>query len=462
MFLVNKMSELTKNSIHTVSVDGFTAEGQGVARISGQVVFVKGAIPGETCCIKILKAGKNMAFSKIEEIITPSEHRVTPACPVFGKCGGCDLMHMDYDEELRFKRQRVNDALRRIGGLKLDVSGIIGSDTVEGYRNKTICAVGEKDGKKIAGFFRPHSHDIVPAENCLIQPDFSHRTVKAVLSWMEKHNVPAYDEVSASGLVRHFFCRRAVKTGEGQAVIVVSGRKIPAESALIGTIRDACPETKSIVLNVNNTRGNTVLSGDFITLWGSDTIEDELCGLKFSLSPRSFYQINHAQAEKLYGKALEYAALTGEETVLDLYCGTGTITLCLARGAKLAVGAEIVPEAIDDARDNAAKNGIANAQFICADAADAAKRLKADGLLPDVVVVDPPRKGLSPEVPGIIASMKPTRVVYVSCDPATLARDLKAFSELGYETVKAEAVDMFPRTKHVETVALLLREGNLE
>ncbi len=452
------MTELTKNSIHTAVIEGYSAEGQGVARIDGQVVFVKGAVLGETCLIKILKATKNMAFAKIEEVLSPSAHRTAAPCPVFGKCGGCDLMHMDYEEELNFKRRRVNDAFARIGGLSLEVSDIIGADEIVGYRNKTICAVSEKDGQKIAGFFRSHSHDVISAENCLIQSDFSHRAVNAVLGWMTDFNVSAYNETDASGLIRHIFCRRAVKTGEAQAVIVTAKRKIPAEAELIASLRNACPELKSIVLNVNKTRGNTVLAGDFITIWGSDTIEDELCSLRFSLSPRSFYQINHAQAEKLYEKALEYAGLTGKETVLDLYCGTGTITLCLAKKAKLAIGAEIVPEAIEDANKNALKNNIQNSRFICADAGAAAKQLKDGGLRPNVVVVDPPRKGLSADVPEIIAGMGPERVVYVSCDPATLARDLKIFSTLGYEALKAEALDMFPRTCHVETVVLLSRK----
>ena len=453
------MGELLKNSVHIVKIERYSAEGLGVARIAGQVVFVKGAIRGEECKVKILKAGKKMAYAKIEEIITPSEHRVDPLCPVFGKCGGCDLMHMDYEEELYFKRQRVTDALKRLGGLAVEELDITGAEDWKGYRNKTICAVSEKGGRAAAGFFRERSHDVVEIENCLIQPEVFHRAVEAVLCCMAQSAVKAYDEKTGKGIVRHVFCRRAAVSGDTQVAVVCTKENIPEKDVLIREITSACPEVKSIILNVNNSRGNTVLTGEFITLWGNGKIEDELCSLRFSLSPRSFYQINHAQAEKLYQKAIAFAGLSGGETVLDLYCGTGTITLCMARHAKHVIGAEIVEEAIRDAEKNAEKNGIANADFYCADAAAAAAQLKNSGVKPDVVVVDPPRKGLSPEVPEILADMAPERIVYVSCDPGTLARDLKHFAELGYCVVKAEALDMFPRTRHVECVVLLFRES---
>jgi 23S rRNA (uracil1939-C5)-methyltransferase len=364
---------------------------------------------------------------------------------------------MDYAEELRLKLRRVEDALRRIGGLNVKVTGIVGADSIVNYRNKAIYAVGKSEGRAITGFFRERSHDIVPTEKCLIQTDVSDRASAAVRRWMDRYCVPAYNEELRSGVVRHVFCRYAFAVKKALVTVVSYEKTLPHPEALVGEIRRRCPETAGVVLNVNRTRGNTVLTGEFLTLWGDDFIVDELNGLKFKLSPRSFYQINSAQAEKLYGKALEYAALTGSETVLDLYCGTGTITLIMAGRVKYAVGAEIVEAAISDAWENAAMNGIENVDFIYADAGDAARELKTKGVLPDVVVVDPPRKGLSPTVIDTVSDLSPARVVYVSCDPATLARDLKIFETKGYKAVEATAFDMFPRCAHVECVVLMSR-----
>lgn len=451
------MSDIKKNSVHTVTIEGYTSDGDGVAHLDGRVVFVKGAVSGETCRVKVLKDGGNIIYAKLEEILSPSGARIAPSCPNFGQCGGCDLLQMDYAEELRLKKHRVEDALRRIGGLDVPVAGIVGADQIERYRNKAIYAVGREDGRAVTGFFREHSHEIVPTENCLIQAEISDRAAKAVRNWMNKYYVSAYSESLADGLVRHVFCRYAFGTGKAQVTVVVSDREVPHPEGLVEEILRLCPETAGIVLNVNKTHGNTVLAGEFITLWGDDCIVDELSDLKFKLSPRSFYQINSAQAEKLYAKALEYAALSGAETVFDLYCGTGTITLMMARRARFAVGAEIVDAAVRDAWENAALNGIENVEFICADAGQAAAELRARGTMPDVVVVDPPRKGLAPDVVRTVAALSPVRVVYVSCDPATLARDLKLFASLGYNACEATAFDMFPRCAHVETVVLMSR-----
>lgn len=452
------MRELLKNDVCTVTVEGYASDGSGVARIDGRVVFVKGGIMGETCAIKILKVTKNVAYAKVEETPVPSEHRVSPACPVFGKCGGCDLLHMDYHEELAMKKQRADDALIRLGGLSHGTSAIWGAGGRGEYRNKVIFSITtKKDGRAAAGFYREHSHDVVPAQECPVQADCSNRAALAVCRWMDICSVPAYNEKTGSGDIRHIFCRYGFATGEFQVVVVSAKDRLKHTDILIEEMFKSCPETKSIVLNVNKTRGNTVLAGEFRTIWGTDSIEDVLCSLRFKLSPRSFYQINREQAERLYGRALAFAALTGEETVLDLYCGTGTITLCLAREAKRVIGAEIVEAAIDDARENAARNGIANAEFFCSDASEIARKLSDEGFAPDVVVVDPPRKGLAPDVPRIIAGMTPKRVVYVSCDPATLSRDIKIFSGLGYEATRCEAVDMFPGTCHVECVVLMSR-----
>lgn len=451
------MSELKKNSVVTVTIEGYTHEGDGVAHVDGRVFFVKGALRGETVEARVLKDSRNIIYAKIDRLLDEAPTRIAPSCPNFGKCGGCDLLHMDYAEELNLKRRRVEDALRRIGGLDVIVTGIVGASSVENYRNKAIYAVGKNEGRTVTGFFRERSHDIVPTESCRIQADVADRAAAAVRRWMDRYFVTAYNEELRSGVVRHVFCRYAFATQKAQVTIVSNEKDIPHPEALVSEIRKACPETAGVVLNVNRTRGNTVLAGEFQTLWGDDFIIDELCGLKFKLSPRSFYQINSAQAEKLYDKALDYAALTGEETVLDLYCGTGTITLILASRAKRAIGAEIVEAAISDAWENAGLNDIKNVEFICADAGDAAQQLESRGELPDVVVVDPPRKGLAPEVIATISSLSPARVVYVSCDPATLARDLKIFDSHGYKAIEATAFDMFPRCAHVETVVLMSR-----
>jgi 23S rRNA (uracil1939-C5)-methyltransferase len=451
------LPEIKKNSIFTVTIEGYTHEGDGVAHVDGRAFFIKGALLGETCQVRVLKDSRNIVYAKLEKLLTESPARIAPSCPNFGKCGGCDLLHMNYGEELYMKRRRVEDALRRIGGLDIIVTGIVGASSPERYRNKAIYAVGKREGRAVTGFYRERSHDIVPTELCGIQAEVSDRAAAAVRRWMDRFYVTAYSEELRSGVIRHVFCRYAFATNKAQVTVVSYEKELPHPDALVAEIRKACPETAGIVLNVNRTRGNTVLAGDFKTLWGEDFIVDELCGLKFKLSPRSFYQINSAQAEKLYAKALDYAALTGTETVLDLYCGTGTITLILAKQAKRAIGAELVEAAVSDAWENAALNGIENVEFICADAGDAAATLTEKEALPDVVVVDPPRKGLAPEVIATVAGLSPSRVVYVSCDPATLARDLKLFDSYGYKATEATAFDMFPRCAHVETVVWMSR-----
>ncbi len=453
------MDALIKNSLHTVKIDGYSAEGHGVARIGGQAVFIKGAIAGETCEVKVLKALKSLAYAKLERILEPSPHRAVPLCPSFGKCGGCDFLHMDYDEELRQKKLRVEDSFARIGGLSLKLSAIHGAPYTEGYRNKAVYAVGMKDGKAAAGFFRGRSHDIVTAERCLIQTEASDRAAAAVCRWIDGSGASVYDEKTGLGLVRHIFVRSSFSTGQTAVCLVASSKRLPKVEYLIDTLISSCPSVSSIVLNINKKPGNTVLGEKFITLWGADYIEETLLGLKFRLSPASFFQINPVQAEILYSKAVELSDAGPDSTVLDLYCGTGTISLVLAGKAGRVIGVEVVPEAISDARENAKANRVKNAEFICGDAASAADELKDRGITPDAVVVDPPRKGLTPELIGTIAAMSPERVVYVSCDPATLARDLKLFEVLGYRAALAEAVDMFPRTAHVESIVLMTKCG---
>jgi len=362
---------------------------------------------------------------------------------------------MDYEEELRFKYRRVADALARVGGLTAPVAPIVGAEAQSHYRNKAIFAVGEGP---VCGFYRRRSHQIVAVDSCLIQAEVSGRAAAALKEWRAEYGISAYDEAAHRGLVRHLFVRQAKGSGDTVVCLVVRMGTVPHSDALVAGMRRHCPEVSGIVLCINGERGNTVLRGEIRTLWGDAYLTDELLGLKFRLSPLSFFQVNPVQAALLYEKALAYAGLSGRETILDLYCGTGTITLVLARAAGFAIGAEIVAEAIRDAWENARANDISNAEFILGDAGVAAQSLKDRGIVPDVVVVDPPRKGLAADVISTIAELGPERVVYVSCDPATLARDLKLFLDLGYVTREVSPVDMFPRCAHVECVALLVRE----
>ena len=445
------MERLREGKIYSGTVEGYTSEGQGVVRLDGAVVFVPGTIRGEEIDLRITKVMKTAAAGELVKLRTPSPERTAPECPQFGRCGGCQFQHMSYQEELWAKRQRVEDALRRLGGSDVPIEGILGARDPLHYRNKSQYPVGA-DGS--IGFYQLRSHKVVPIRRCLIQSEISDATAEAVGAWMRRYKVPPYDETTGKGLVRHIYVR-VNRKGESLCCVVVNGRQVPREPELAALIRAAAPRTVGVVLNSNTRRGNVILGEKYRTLWGQDYLMDTLCGLQFKLSVPSFYQVNRDQAEVLYGKALEYAALTGEETVLDLYCGTGTITLCLAQQAKRAIGAEIVPPAIADARENAERNGIGNAEFFCGDASDIAAKLEAEGLRPDVITVDPPRKGLAPDVIASVAGMAPERVVYVSCDPATLGRDVKLFAGLGYQAERAAAVDMFPGTAHVETVVLL-------
>ena len=445
------MEALEKGSIYTAVIDGYSSEGLGIARVNGAVVFVPHAVRGEEIDLRITKVMKTSCAGEIVKIHNPSPERMEPECPYAGKCGGCAYRHLTYPEELWAKRQRVQDALTRIGGLDLTVEEILGAKNPEHYRNKSQYPVGA-DGS--IGFFQARTHKVVPIRRCLIQTEAADRTAQAVGEWMRRYKISAYDETTGKGLVRHV-CVRVNRKGESLCCVVVNGNKVPREPELAAYVTAAVPHTVGVLLNSNTRRGNVVLGDKYRTLFGRNYLMDTLCGLEFKLSMPSFYQVNRDQAEVLYGKALEFAGLTGNETVLDLYCGIGTITLCLAKAAKRVIGAEIVPPAIRDAKENALRNHIENAEFFCGDAADIAAKLESDGLRPDVVTVDPPRKGLAPEVIASVAAMGPEKVVYVSCDPATLGRDVKIFREFGYEAKRAAAVDMFPGTAHVETVVLL-------
>lgn len=443
--------ELAKNQEHTVTIEGYGEGGMGVARIDGRVVFVHGALRGEKCRVLILKTLKSVAFAKVLEVLEPSSERITPDCPYFPRCGGCTYRHIRYEEELRLKKQRVQDNLSRIGGSDVTVEEILGAQDTLRYRNKAQYPVS-KDGA--VGFYRARTHEVIECEHCLLVKPEADAAAEALREYMQSCRVAGYDEKTGRGLVRHLYIRSNA-AGESLVCVLVNGDKLPKEDRLVTLLRDACPKCTGIVLGTNTKKGNVILGDRYRTLWGSDRLEDTLCGKTFRLSVPSFYQVNRVQAERLYAKAIEFAGLTGQETVLDLYCGAGTITLALSDHAKKVLGAEIVPEAIDDARENAARNGVKNTEFFCGDASDVAKKLARENLRPDVITVDPPRKGLAADVVESIAEMQPGRVVYVSCDSATMARDVKRLADLGYTAQRACAVDMFPRADHIETVVLL-------
>jgi len=449
------MKNLSKNEIFDAEISSYSSEGFGVCRIEGRAVFVPRTVVGEKWKVRIVKVTSSAVYGRAEEATLLSPERLEPDCPVCLRCGGCELRHMSYEEELRFKLGKLNNALVHIGHQTVLAEEIIGSDETERYRNKGIYAVRETAEGPKSGFFASRTHELVPVESCLLQSELADRVTACVLGWMREKNVPAYDENALRGAVRHVFVRTAVNTKDAVACIV-SAKGFGAQTkSLVEALRADCPELTGIVLNINKQSGNTVLAGDFYPLWGSDIMHDSLGGIKYEISPQAFYQVNPRQAEKLYSRAVEYAGLCGTETVLDMYCGAGTISLFLARHAGKVIGAEIIPEAIENAMRNAENNGIENAEFICADASEAARMLSERGIRPDAVVVDPPRKGMAEDAIREICGMAPPRVVYVSCNPATLARDIERFTELGYELKKATAVDMFPRTVHVECVVLM-------
>lgn len=436
---------------YPVEVENWASDGSGVARIEGMAVFVKGGIVGERCVVEIEHVGHRAAWAHIAELLEASPARVVPDCPHFGACGGCQLQHMDYETELRFKADKITQALARIGGIAVDDLEVHGDPRPLGYRNKVQFPIGP--GGEI-GFYRQRSHQVVDAERCALHHGGMDAARRAVKGWMEDFSVPPYDEGAHTGLLRHLYLR---SNGQGRllCVLVVNGDGVPHENELVERLRGlegVCVE--GVLLNVNTRRTNVVLGAKNRLLWGKDYLEDSLCDVTFRLSPHSFYQVNRHQAQRLYERVGELAALTGRETVLDLYCGTGTIGLTLARGAKALIGVEVIPQAIEDAKVNAKRNGIENATFLCADATQAARELAERGERIDVAIVDPPRKGLAPAVIDSLVGMAPPRIIYVSCDPATLARDLKLLGER-YRLVHAEGFDLFPRTEHVETVCRL-------
>ena len=448
---------LTKNQIYETVITDYTTEGQGVAHIEGCAVFVPNAVAGERVKVRVTLVRKTWAAGKITEILEKSPHRVNRACPVAKLCGGCTFWHMDYEEECRLKAERVKNCLNRIGGENLEEVPILAAPTCEGYRNKAQYPVAWEKGRAYAGFFKEGTHEVVQMDRCRILPQETDRVKAIVMDYVNKNKVSVYDEATHRGLLRHIYVRRGAVSGQILVCLVVNGDGLPKLPALIEALK-AVPGFTTLVLSVNTRKGNAVLGDKFVTLYGPGYIEDTLCGLNFRLSARSFYQVNHAQAQRLYETAIAMAGITKNDLVLDLYCGVGTITLAMASAAGKVMGVEVVPQAIEDARDNARRNGIENAEFFCADAGAAALELEQKGIRPDIITVDPPRKGLNSDAIEAIDRMNPKRLVYISCDPATLARDTALLKERGFRLEKAIAADLFPRCSHVETVALLGRK----
>ena len=445
---------LIKNQIYDGEICDYTAEGQGVAKIEGCAVFIPNAIFGERVRVRIEKAQKTWATGKIVEILEKSPHRINRECPVAKLCGGCDFWHMDYAEETRLKAERVRTCLNRIGGENLQEIPILSAPTCHGYRNKAQYPVSSHKGRAFAGFFKAGSHSVVENDRCLILPPEMDQVKQIVIAHMNRFRIPAYDETTHEGLVRHIYVRRGVVSKQILVCLAVNGRKLSHAPELVDALKKV-PGFATLVLSVNTKTGNTILGDEFITLYGPGTIEDTLCGLTFRLSPRSFYQVNHHQAQRLYDAAIQQAGITKDDTVLDLYCGVGTITLAMAAAAGKVIGVEVIPQAVEDAKENAKRNGIDNAEFFCGDAGQAALELEKQGIRADVVVVDPPRKGLNADTIEALSRFAPRRIVYVSCDPATLARDVALLKERGYVLKNAMAADLFPRCAHVESVVTL-------
>ncbi len=448
---------LEKNKIYEAKIEDYTAEGQGIARCDGCTVFVPNAIVGEKCRIRIEKVGKTWAAGKITELLEKSPHRVNRKCPVAKLFGGCDFWHMDYEEETRLKADRVRQALNRIGGEDLDALPILAAPECTGYRNKAQYPESSQKGRVYAGFFKAGTHSVVENERCLILPEETDRVKKLVIDYVNHYRISAYDETTGKGLLRHIYVRRGTVSKQVLVCLVVNGRKLPHTEDLIARLQTV-PGFTSLVLSVNTKPGNAVLGNEFISLYGPGYIEDTLCGLTFRLSPRSFYQVNHHQAQRLYEAAISQAEITKDDLVLDLYCGVGTITLAMAKAAGKVIGVEVIPQAVEDARENAKRNGIENAEFFCGDAGKAALELEKQGIRPDVVVVDPPRKGLNSDAIEALAKIAPRRIVYVSCDPATLARDVALLKQRGYVLKNAMAADLFPRCAHIESIVCLTND----
>ena len=457
---------LQKNQLLTLRIERLSNDGSGVAHSSeGEAVFVPGTAPGDEAQVRIVKDCGRYAFGILDKLLTPSPDRIPVDCAVAGPCGGCSLRHLDYAAELRAKQESVADAFRRIGGLDVPVLDALPSPEVDRYRNKVQFPVGrDKDGAPCIGFYAGRTHRIVPCPDCKLQPGVLNDIGNTLCAFFAAHGIQPYDEERGKGLVRHIFLRRGAHSGQIMVCLVCTRPKLPHSDELVALLREKFRDIATILINVNAKKTNVILGEESVTLYGPGCIEDTLCGVPVRLGPLSFYQVNTLAAERLYGVAAEYAQLEPDDVLLDLYCGMGTIGLSMAGHCRELIGVEIIPEAIDSAKANAARMGdavAAKSRFFCADAGEAAARLAAEGLRPDVIMLDPPRKGCDETTLSAVAQMSPRRVVYVSCNPSTAARDAAWLGQHGYRAEKVQPVDLFPRTKHVETV-LLLTKLNVE
>lgn len=448
-------SPVEKNEELELTIDSVTLEGAGVGRVDGFALFVPGALVGERVRVHVIKATASYAVGKLLEVVEPSPHRIKPLCPAYEKCGGCAFGHVTYEEELRIKERQVAEALTRLGGLKeVPLRPILGMEDPERYRNKGAFPYGMTDRGPAFGFYAPRSHRLVPVDDCPIEQESVCRAVQAVKTWADRYHISPYDEGTGKGALRHAVAR-VTTSGELMAVIVTKG-DLPHRRELA----DALSFTDSVYWNRNDRNTNVIFGDRFTLLAGKPTLRETLMGLDFEVSPRSFLQVNPVQTQKLYGAALDLLDPRPDEAVADVYCGIGTISLLLARKAGRVIGIEAVPEAVENAKENAARNGIQNASFLCAPAEEALPQLVAQGQTIDCLTVDPPRKGCDPQVIDAILASGARRMVYVSCNPATLARDVKLLTAGGFTVQKVQPVDMFPRCGHVESVALLIRTGS--
>ncbi|EGT3599748.1 23S rRNA (uracil(1939)-C(5))-methyltransferase RlmD [Clostridium perfringens] len=455
------MVEKNKEYIFDIISQGY--EGEGIAKIDNKYpIFIEGALKGEKVKVRIVKVNKNFAYGKLMEVLEASEERVNPPCAIYKRCGGCKLQHASYKAQLDFKWDRVKDCVSKIG--KLDPSIVkypLGMEEPWRYRNKVQLPIGLINGEVKIGFFAPRSHDIIDMESCLIQDEIGDKVVKLTREWLEKFNIRPYNvdgEYDEKGIVRHIMIRRGFTTNEVMVVLVTNGEKLPHKEEFVDLMVKNIPGIKSVIQNINSKKTNVILGLESKTLWGEDTISDYIGDFRFNISPLSFFQVNPTQTEVLYGKALEYANLTGNEEVFDAYCGTGTITLFLSQKAKKVYGVEIIPQAIDNAWINAKENKVENVEFFVGESEVVIPDLINKGVKADVVVVDPPRKGCDKKLLDAITNIDAKKIVYISCDPSTLGRDLQVLEENGYKTLEVQPVDMFPNTAHIENVALLIKK----
>ncbi|WP_280770327.1 23S rRNA (uracil(1939)-C(5))-methyltransferase RlmD [Salipaludibacillus daqingensis] len=445
-----------KNETVDVTFEDITHDGAGVAKLGGYPLFVKGGLPGEKAEVKVVQVKKNYGFGRLMNVMKESNQRVDAPCPVFNRCGGCQLQHLSYEGQLEYKQKQVKETLARIGGLNdVAVHPTLGMDDPWRYRNKSQVPVGEQGGNIVTGFYAERSHQIVDINSCIIQHEHNDKVVQLVKKLAKDYGIRGYDDRIHKGTLRHVVVRHAKHTDELMVVLVTKGKELPNKKNLVHAMKEELPNVKSIIQNINPKRTNVIFGERSEVLWGEEVIHDYIGDIKFAISARSFYQVNPVQTKVLYEKALEYAQLTGKETVIDAYCGIGTISLFLAEKAKHVYGVEIVPEAVSDAKRNAKLNHVTNADFVVGEAENVMPWWQAQGIEADVIVVDPPRKGCDEKLLETMATMKPDRIVYVSCNPATLARDLKYLEEHGYETKEVQPVDMFPQTTHVECCVLL-------